>query len=102
MESLPLSGKTKDKNNNCSLTLPPPAQNILSNNNANLSKKYNQLFPNTINNYSIKQIKDIKNTPIFKNGYNSGSITSLNKYIKFGKGNYPQTQQAGKVLLFKN
>ena len=102
MESLPLSGKTKDKNNNCSLTLPPPAQNILSNNNSNLSKKYNQLFPNTINNYSIKQIKDIKNTPIFKNGYNSGSITSLNKYIKFGKGNYPQTQQAGKNTIYTN
>ena len=102
MESLPLSGKPKDKNNNCSLTLPPPAQNILSNNNSNFSKKTNQLFPNTINNYSIKQIKDIKNTPIFKNGYNSGSITSLNKYIKFGKGNYPQTQQAGKNTIYTN
>ena len=102
VESLPLSGKPKDKNNNCSLTLPPPVQNILSNNNSNLSKNFNQIFPNTINNYSIKQIKDIKATPIFKNGYNNGSITNLNKYIKFGMGNYPQTQKAGKNTIYTN
>ena len=101
VESLPLSGKPKDKNNACSLTLPPPAQNILSSTNSNLSKKYNQIFPNTINNYSIKQMKDIKNTPIFKNG-NSGSITSLNKFIKFGKGNYHNIQQAGKNTIYTN
>lgn len=100
VESLPLSGKPKDKNNACSLTLPPPAQNILSSTNSNLSKKYNQIFPNTINNYSIKQMKDIKNTPIFKN--NSGSITSLNKFIKFGKGNYHNIQQAGKNTIYTN
>ena len=107
VDNIPLSGKTsgktKDKNtNNCSLTLPPPAQNILSSNNSNLSKKYNQIFPNTINNYSIKQAKDARNTPIFKNQYNSGSLTSLNKYIKFGKGNYAHVSQAGKNTIYTN
>ena len=46
-------------------------------------------------------MKDIKNTPIFKNG-NSGSITSLNKFIKFGKGNYHNIQQAGKNTIYTN
>ena len=100
VDKIPLSGKNKDKNT--SLTLPPPAQNILSSNNSNLSKKYNQIFPNTINNYSIKRAKDIRNTPIFKNGYNSGSITSLNKYIKFGKGNYAHVSQADKNTIYTN
>ena len=85
IENIPLSGNPKDKHKN-SLTLPPPSQNILSNTNANLSKKYNQIFPNTINNHSVKQIKDIRNTPIFKNGQNNGSLTSLDKFIRFGKG----------------
>jgi hypothetical protein len=85
IENIPLSGNPKDKHKN-SLTLPPPSQNILSNTNTNLSKKYNQIFPNTINNHSVKQIKDIRNTPIFKNGQNNGSLTSLDKFIRFGKG----------------
>ena len=85
IENVPLSGNPKDKHKN-SLTLPPPSQNILSNTNTNLSKKYNQIFPNTINNHSVKQIKDIRNTPIFKNGQNNGSLTSLDKFIRFGKG----------------
>ena len=96
-ENLPLSGYNKDKNKNSSLTLPPPSQNVLSSINSNLSKKYNQIFPNTINNFSIKQIKNTN----YKSGHNSGSITSLNKYIKFGKGNFPN-QQTGKNTLYIN
>ena len=92
-ENAPLSGYNKDKHKNSSLTLPPPSQNILSSTNSNLPKKYNQIFPNTINNHSIKQIR---NTPIFKNGYNNGAITSLNKYIKFGQ------KQSGKNTLYIN
>ena len=101
-DNMPLSGKNKDKNNNCSLTLPPPAQNILSGNNSNLSKKYNQIFPNTINNYSIKKNKDIRNIPIFQNGFNNDPITSLNKYIKLGKGNFAFPQQNGKNTIYTN
>ena len=86
IENIPLSGNPKDKHKNTSLTLPPPSQNILSNTNSNLTKKYTQIFPNTLNNYSVKQIRDMRNTPIFKNSQNNGSLTSLDKFIRFGKG----------------
>ena len=95
-ENLPFNGYNKDKLKSSSLTLSPPSQNIFSSTNSNLSKKYNQLLPNTINNFSIKQVR---NTPIFKNIYNNGSKTSLNQYIKFEKGKFPQ-QQIGKNPLY--
>ena len=99
IEGYPVNVNNKDKNKNCSLTLPPPSQNILSNTNTILSKKYNQIFPNTINNNSIKQVKE-RSTPLFKN---TGSITSLNKYIKFGKmNNDSQGQQIGKNTIYTN
>ena len=68
------------------LTLPPPSHNSLSRTNSIINKKSSQILPNTISTQSIKYNKDIKNANLFKGGY-SGSLTSLHKYIPFGKGN---------------
>ena len=68
------------------LTLPPPSHNSLSRTNSIVNKKRSQILPNTISNQSIKSNRDSKNTNLFKGGY-TGSITSLHKYVPFGKGN---------------
>jgi hypothetical protein len=75
-----------NEKNNFVLTLPPPSHNSLSRTNSIINKKSSQILPNTISTQSIKYNKDIKNANLFKGGY-SGSLTSLHKYIPFGKGN---------------
>ena len=90
--------KEKQKN---SLTLPPPSKNIISNN--TLNKNYKKINPNTINNYNIKHIKEKINKFLLKNEYNNnGSITSINKYIKIGKGNISNEQLFGKATIYTN
>ena len=90
--------KEKQKN---SLTLPPPSKNIISNN--TLNKNYKKINPNTINNYNIKHIKETRNKSLLKNEYNNnGSITSINKYIKIGKGNISNEQLFGKATIYTN
>ena len=82
------------------LTLPPPTHNVLSRTNSVVSKKFSQMFPNTINNQSIKSNKEIKSPHFIKGGY-TGTVTSLHKYINFGKGPFSQ-QQIGKQTLYTN
>ena len=93
-------GKEKDVKKNCMLTLPPPTHNVLSRTNSVVSKKFSQMFPNTINNQSIKSNKEIKSPHFIKGGY-TGTVTSLHKYINFGKGPFSQ-QQIGKQTLYTN
>jgi hypothetical protein len=87
-----LSEHLKNKNNkNCSLTLPPPSQAILSN---NIPKKSYHIIPCT-----IKE----KSTPLFKT---NGSITSVNNFVKVGKTNNDTTQNNNKNIekntIYKN
>ena len=91
--------KEKEKHNTktFTLTLPPPTHNSLSRTNSVVNKNFNQIFPKTINNNNIKQNKDIKAQNLLKSGYN-GTVTSLHKYISFGKGNSSQNQLAKKTL----
>ena len=95
--------KEKQIKKNCVLTLPPPTHNILSRANSMINKKLNQIFPNTINNNNLKLNKNMKNQNFFKSGYNSGTVTNLNKYISYDKkkGNKSQ-QQLGKHTLYTN
>ena len=83
--------KEKHKKKTCALTLPPPTHNTLSRTNSVVTKKFNQIFPNSIYNNSINQKKEIKSPKLLKNGYN-GAVTSLHKYIFFAKGNSSQNQ----------
>ena len=90
--------KEKHKTKTFTLTLPPPSHNSLSRTNSVVNKNFNQLFPKTINNNNnIKQNIEIKSPSLLKNGYN-GTVTSLHKYISFGKGNSSQNQIAKKTL----
>ena len=64
----------------------------------NVELNENEIFPKTINNNNnIKQNIEIKSPSLLKNGYN-GTVTSLHKYISFGKGNSSQNQIAKKTL----
>ena len=90
--------KEKHKTKTFTLTLPPPSHNSLSRTNFVVNKNFNQIFPKTINNNNnIKQNIEIKSSSLLKNGYN-GTVTSLHKYISFGKGNSSQNQIAKKTL----
>jgi len=90
--------KEKHKTKTFTLTLPPPSHNSLSRTNSVVNKNFNQIFPKTINNNNnIKQNIEIKSPSLLKNGYN-GTVTSLHKYISFGKGNSSQNQIAKKTL----
>ena len=90
--------KEKHKTKTFTLTLPPPSHNSLSRTNFVVNKNFNQIFPKTINNNNnIKQNIEIKSPSLLKNGYN-GTVTSLHKYISFGKGNSSQNQIAKKTL----
>lgn len=90
--------KEKHKTKTFTLTLPPPSHNSLSRTNSVINKNFNQIFPKTINNNNnIKQNIEIKSPSLLKNGYN-GTVTSLHKYISFGKGNSSQNQIAKKTL----
>ena len=90
--------KEKHKTKTFQLTLPPPSHNSLSRTNSVVNKNFNQIFPKTINNNNnIKQNIEIKSPSLLKNGYN-GTVTSLHKYISFGKGNSSQNQIAKKTL----
>ena len=90
--------KEKHKTKTFTLTLPPPSHNSLSRTNSVVNKNFNHLFPKTINNNNnIKQNIEIKSPSLLKNGYN-GTVTSLHKYISFGKGNSSQNQIAKKTL----
>ena len=90
--------KEKHKTKTFTLTLPPPSHNSLSRTNSVVNKNFNQIFPKTINNNNnIKQNIEIKSPSLLKNGYN-GTVTSLHKYISFGKGNSSQNQLAKKTL----
>ena len=95
--------KEKQGKKNCILTLPPPTHNILSRANSMINKKLNQIFPKTFNNNNLKLNKNNKNQNFFKNGYNSGTVTNLNKYISYDKkkGNKSQ-QQLSKHTLYSN
>lgn len=69
-----------------------------------INKKLNQIFPSTINNNNnLKLNKNMKNQNFFKSGYNSGTVTNLNKYISLDKkkGNKSQ-QQLNKHTLYIN
>ena len=96
--------KEKQAKKNCVLTLPPPTHNLLSRTNSMINKKLNQIFPSTINNNNnLKLNKNMKNQNFFKSGYNSGTVTNLNKYISLDKkkGNKSQ-QQLNKHTLYIN
>ena len=83
------------------LTLPPPNHNSLSRTNSVINKNYKQIFPNTLNNNNnLKYNKNIKNQYLFKNS-NKGTMTNLQKYISFAKGNYSQNN-LGKKTLYTN
>ena len=89
--------KEKYKQKPCALTLPPPTHHTLSRTNSVVNKKFNKMFPNTINNNSIKVNKD---TNLFKND-NNGAVTSLHKYFSFAKGNSSQNNLV-KHTLYTN
>ena len=95
--------KKKQVKKNCVLTLPPPTHYILSRTNSMRNKKLNQIFPNTINNNILNLNKNMKNKNFFKIGYNSGTVTNLNKYISYNKkkGNKSQLELS-KHILYTN
>ena len=94
--------KHKNKNKNFTLTLPPPSHNTLSRTNSVVIKKFNQIFPKSINNNNndMKHVKDIKEADLFKKGYDS-PLTCLHKYISFGKIKSSK-YQLGKAVLNTN
>ena len=101
-EGLPIKSNIKDKNKSSSMTL-PPTQNMLSIYHPNLSKKFTQIFPNTINsqnhknliNFGKKPIIEARNPSILKEGFSSGSMTNLHK------DNIPK-EQLGKFTIYTN
>ena len=95
--------KKKQVKKNCVLTLPPPTHYILSRTNSMRNKKLNQIFPNTINNNILNLNKNMKNQNFFEIGYNSGTVTNLNKYISYNKkkGNKSQLELS-KHTLYTN
>ena len=107
-----LSIKDKNKNKNSSLTLPQPAQNMLS----TITKKIAKICPspNTINNYNNnynqininnlknKPLKETRNKSVFRGGYNSGYMTNLHN-IKNNISNFSKSQQKfGRITINTN
>ena len=92
--------ENKKQKKTFTLTLPPPNHNSLSRTNSVINKNFNQIFPNTLNNNSLKHNKNIKGQNLVKNGYN-GTATNLQKYISFAKGNNSQSH-LGKQTVYPN
>ena len=92
--------ENKKQKKTFTLTLPPPNHNSLSRTNSVINKNFNQIFPNTLNNNSLKHNKNIKGQNLVKNGYN-GTATNLQKYISFAKGNNSQSH-LGKQTVYAN
>lgn len=101
-DSFPVKNNIKEKNKSTSMTL-PPTQNMLSIYHPNLSKKFTQIFPNTINNQNHKNLINFgkkptieaRNPSILKEGFSSGSMTNLHK------DNIPN-EQLGKFTIYTN
>ena len=81
----------------------PPTQNMLSIYHPNLSKKFTQIFPNTINNQNHKKLInlgkkpniEVRNPSILREGFSSGPMTNLHK------DNIPK-EQLGKFTIYTN
>ena len=97
-----IKSNIKEKNKSSSMTL-PPTQNMLSIYHPNLSKKFTQIFPNTINNQNHKKLInlgkkpniEVRNPSILREGFSSGPMTNLHK------DNIPK-EQLGKFTIYTN
>ena len=101
---LPIKSNVKEQNKNkSSLMTLPPTQNMLQIHHPNLSNKFKQIFPNTINNQNHKNlinfdkrpIIEARNPSVLREGFNSGSMTNLHK------DNIPK-EQLGKFTIYTN
>ena len=97
-----IKSNIKEKNKSSSMTL-PLTQNMLSIYHPNLSKKFTQIFPNTINNQNHKKLInlgkkpniEVRNPSILREGFSSGPMTNLHK------DNIPK-EQLGKFTIYTN
>ena len=106
LSSVPQKLRMKNKNKSTSLTLPQPAQNMLS----TITKKIEKIYPNTIDNYNNynqinylknKPLKEIHNKSVFRGGYNRGYMMNLHN-IK-NNSNFSKNQQKfGKITIYTN